>query len=439
MSKGTVTFVYNGKSITIQCLTNEKFNKIFEKLYNKRELDSSQKYYFLHNGDKLQNEALENLNFEEIANEDDKNNCTMNILIYDEAKDIYDRDKINNNDNNNEYEKNIKILINNIDKIIKGFQEIKENVILQYNNIINYKDNTNYEKIHINEYNKYNKIIKDINLILNDIDKNNELKNIMNIFQTINNNKRKNNIIIGEIEIKNEDLNKNIRIINSYEEFRRNNIFKRCNVDNDSQFNNEKEIKDNCVIKIDGEIIPFNYFHIFNETGKHTIEYSFLSNITKTCYMFFGCEKLININLSNLNSQNINNMRSMFSGCRSLTYINFGNFNTQKVVDLCWMLDECQSLKEIDLSSFNTQNVKNMYGMFKGCKFLRKINLSNFDTQNVKNMEFMFRKCDALIEVNLSNFNSDHVGTLENMFKECDIKKLHVITKDKKILSNVRK
>ena len=72
-----------------------------------------------------------------------------------------------------------------------------------------------------------------------------------------------NNYIIGELDIK-ED-NQKIRIINSYEQLsREGKIFKY-----------EKEIKDNCEIRINNELIPFSYFHTFNKKGKYTIKYSF--------------------------------------------------------------------------------------------------------------------------------------------------------------------
>ena len=84
----------------------------------------------------------------------------------------------------------------------------------------------NYEILqNINEFNKYNKIIiKDINEIININDNNIKFKNIMNIYNKINNNileikekrKMKDNYIIGEFEIK--ENNKEIRIINSYEQ-----------------------------------------------------------------------------------------------------------------------------------------------------------------------------------------------------------------------------
>ena len=62
--------------------------------------------------------------------------------------------------------------------------------------------------------------------------------------------------------------------------------------------------------------------------------------------MFNGCSKLININLSNFNTQNVINMSEMFGGCESLTNINLSNFNTQNVMDMSDMFRRCNSLKK---------------------------------------------------------------------------------------------
>ena len=34
--------------------------------------------------------------------------------------------------------------------------------------------------------------------------------------------------------------------------------------------------------------------------------------------MFYGCKSLVNVNLSNFNTQNVINMADMFYGCKSL-------------------------------------------------------------------------------------------------------------------------
>ena len=48
------------------------------------------------------------------------------------------------------------------------------------------------------------------------------------------------------------------------------------------------------------------------------------------------------------------------------------------------ILNMCYSLENIDLSNFNTQNVEDMSYMFIRCASLESIDLSNFNTQNVK-------------------------------------------------------
>ena len=58
-----------------------------------------------------------------------------------------------------------------------------------------------------------------------------------------------------------------------------------------------------------------------------------------------------------------------------------------------WMFCGCSSLKELNLSNFNTNNVNNMEYMFSECSSLNELNLSNFNTNNVSNMRYMFKEC----------------------------------------------
>ena len=67
---------------------------------------------------------------------------------------------------------------------------------------------------------------------------------------------------------------------------------------------------------------------------------------------------------------------------------------------MCGMFSECSSLKELNLSNFNTNNVNNMSGMFYKCSTLKELNLSNFNTNNVINMSYMFSYCSSLKELN---------------------------------------
>ena len=57
-------------------------------------------------------------------------------------------------------------------------------------------------------------------------------------------------------------------------------------------------------------------------------------------------------------------MSYMFSNCSSLTSLNLSNFNTNNVNDMRWMFSGCSSLTSLNLSNFNTDNVKNINEIF---------------------------------------------------------------------------
>ena len=124
------------------------------------------------------------------------------------------------------------------------------------------------------------------------------------------------NYILAEINIEEDDINKDIRIINSFEENKR--IIYIDDEEDDYKYENEKEIKENCIIKINNKRIQFNYLYKFKEKGKFIIKYLFKKNIKNSNYLFSECYSLTNIDLSNFNTQNITNMSYMFSGCNSL-------------------------------------------------------------------------------------------------------------------------
>ena len=88
----------------------------------------------------------------------------------------------------------------------------------------------------------------------------------MYILENINNQNNK-NFIIGEIYINKEDIHKDIRIINSFENCKREYWWK--DREDDYKHENEKEIKENIEIKIEGKII--NFLIIINLKKKENI------------------------------------------------------------------------------------------------------------------------------------------------------------------------
>ena len=60
--------------------------------------------------------------------------------------------------------------------------------------------------------------------------------------------------------------------------------------------------------------------------------------------MFAGCSSLTSLNLSNFNTNNVNNMSFMFAGCSSLTSLNLSNFNTNNVNNMSNMFDHLKKI-----------------------------------------------------------------------------------------------
>ena len=227
------------------------------------------------------------------------------------------------------------------------------------------------------------------------------------------------NIITGEIYIGPEDVNKNIQIINSFENFQRTNNLE-VNGNINQKYLNENEIKKNTEIKINGNLIGFSYLYGFETEGKYKIEYSFKTNLTRVNHLFSDCKNINKLDFSNFNSENAENMSYMFYNCISLYNINLTNFKTKNVIDMQSMFNGCESLEELNLSKFNTKNVTNMDHMFNNCKSFIYLDLSNFNTQNVTNMCCMFYNCSNLISLNISNFNIKKVTNMKNILTLCD-------------------
>jgi len=250
----------------------------------------------------------------------------------------------------------------------------------------------------------------------------------------INKKEESKNFIIAQTYV--EDCSQDFLIINSFENSQRK--YKAIEEEDTSQYENEKEIKENCSIEINNKKIPFAYYYKFNTPGIQTIKYIFKNNLTKIDYMFYEC-MLIHIDLSNFNSKNVTNMRSMFQGCNGLVSINFSNFNTQNVTNMSYLFEYCESLLSLDLSSFNTQNVIDMSNMFSENASLKNLDLSNFNTQKVSRMNFMFDCCTSLSHLNLSNFIVQNDTNLSGIFLGCkSLKSENIICKNEKILNELK-
>ena len=260
---------------------------------------------------------------------------------------------------------------------------------------------------------KFKQQINESGLIQKEKIENLMIKNLYNLFKKYAK-EVKRNIIFGEIKITEKDLNKNIFIINSFENAKRLRYINPIEFNNDIDYNNEEEIKNNIKIKINGVKIGFNYFYKFSEKGKYKIEYIFKKKLSHTNHLFYECSNLTRLNLSNFKMKNVNNMSSMFHNCKSLKKLNLSDLCTNKVNNTSYMFSGCRSLKSLDLSSFNTKNIYRMDGMFYECESLIKLDLSNFYLQNNCKIKKIFYGCNSLEEKNIKTSCFKLLNELDN-------------------------
>ena len=335
-----VIFTLDGVNLPIQCNKNDVMKDICQKYVNKIKRNINT-LLFIYEGNILNN----NLKYKDINKESNE----IKILVYSNENDEFICPKCGEKIKlNSEKKNNIILSINNLKKAIDSAKALLENII---------KNSTT------------NSQLRGIDIILNTL--NDDIKKIKEKVIDLLNENNDNNYIIAEINIKENDINKNIRILNSFEECVRTANF----TGNDY---NEDEIK-KCEIQINYELIPFNYFYKFKSKGRYFIKYSFKYKLKNTCCMFNECSSLTNINLSNFDTNNVTDMRSMFDECSSLTNINLSNFDTKNVTDMRWMFCQCYSLTNINLSNFNTKDDTDVGGMFAASSSLTKNNIITED------------------------------------------------------------
>ncbi|MBR3411851.1 MAG: BspA family leucine-rich repeat surface protein [Bacteroidales bacterium] len=144
------------------------------------------------------------------------------------------------------------------------------------------------------------------------------------------------------------------------------------------------------------------------------------TNVTYMHRMFYECNSLRSLDLSNFNTENVTTMYSMFDWCSSLISLDISNFNTKNVTGMSAMFLRCSNLTSFDVSNFNTENVTNMSGMFSGCSSLTSLDVSNFNTENVTNMSGMFSGCSSLTSLDVYHFNTEKVTDMGTMFIYCN-------------------
>ena len=142
------------------------------------------------------------------------------------------------------------------------------------------------------------------------------------------------------------------------------------------------------------------------------------SNVTAMNNMFNGCCKLTTLDLSNFDTSNVTAMNSMFNGCSNLTTLDLSNFDTRKVIDMSHMFNDCSDLTALDLSNWDMSKIEAMEMMFQSCSNLTTLTLPNCSTA-ASNMMNMFSYCTNLTTLDLYNFCINDYAEMQEMFSNC--------------------
>ena len=144
------------------------------------------------------------------------------------------------------------------------------------------------------------------------------------------------------------------------------------------------------------------------------------SNLKDMSYLFYGYEKLKQLNLSRFSSSLVTSMEHMLDSCYSLTSIafNYYYFDTSETKYFSYMFNNCTSLKTLDIH-FNTKKAIDMSYMFSNCT-LEEININTFNTSSVTNMRSMFESCTEMKILDLSSFNTKSFKVFTDMFAKTE-------------------
>ena len=142
-------------------------------------------------------------------------------------------------------------------------------------------------------------------------------------------------------------------------------------------------------------------------------------NVTNMAYMFRGCRKLAELDVTHFNTANVTSMSNMFYSCEGLTSLDVTHFNTANVTSMNNMFGYCIGLTSLDVTNFNTAKVTDMSSMFRLCEDLTSLDVTHFNTANVKDMSSMFYFCEELTSLDVTNFNTANVTSMNKMFSYC--------------------
>ena len=196
----------------------------------------------------------------------------------------------------------------------------------------------------------------------------------------------------------------------------------------DAFLSNNKKFIETCKIECEGKEFAYKDFKIDDFCNKETLEIKIkgIEKITNPSLMFID-KPLISLpnNISDWNTKNWTDISNMFSYCNLLSYLpDISNWNTENVENMDSIFSGCSSLISLpDISKWNTNKVTNMNGIFQKCISLFSLpDISKWNTNNVTSMSFMFGDCWSLYSLpDISIWKTSQLTNLSGLFSNCHL------------------
>ena len=134
---------------------------------------------------------------------------------------------------------------------------------------------------------------------------------------------------------------------------------------------------------------------------------------------FLNCNSLVTIPVRDWDTRSVMYMDKTFMNCTSLVNLDVSKWDTSKVVELTNTFYHCSSLKTLDVSKWKTSNVLRSDSLFAGCEKLTSLDVSKWDTGNITTASGMFSACRALTSLDVSKWNTSKMTNISSMFNSC--------------------
>lgn len=141
--------------------------------------------------------------------------------------------------------------------------------------------------------------------------------------------------------------------------------------------------------------------------NNYTIAETFDTTSLKTAKSMFEACGLLEINLSQWKTDNLETAEKMFYDNMWCTSINISGWNTPKLESTASMFYYCSRLKELTIDWTEVKAITDASNMFKYCFGLTKLNLTGFNDAKIGNTTRMFESCAELQTIYCTQIYSD--------------------------------